>query len=64
MLALLLALALPAQSAPWKAGHVALIWQHSGAQRSVGPSVLTMLTRLLDDKPEAAELTLIGFEAK
>ncbi len=64
MLALLLALALPAQDAPWKASHVALIWQHSGAQRSIGPSVLTMLKRILDDKPAAAEVTLIGFEPK
>jgi len=64
MLALLLALALPAQAAPWKASYVALIWQHSGAQRSLGPSVLTMLKRLLDDKPESTDVTLIGFEAK
>lgn len=64
MLALLLALALPAQAAPWKASHVALIWQHSGAQRSLGPSVLTMLKRILEDKPEVTEVTLIGFEAK
>lgn len=64
MLALFLALVLPPQAASWKASHVALVWQHSGAQRSLGPSVRTMLRRLLDHKPESAEVTLIGFEAK
>ena len=64
MMALLLALALSAQAAAWKTNQVALVLQHSGAQRNLGQAITTLLNRLLEDKPEAVEITLLGFDPK
>ena len=64
LLAVLMAHALPAQTTPWKVSHVAIVLQHSGAQRSVGAAVMTMLKLLLNDKPEKVQVSLIGFDPK
>lgn len=64
MLALLLVLALVPQATSWKTNQVALVLQHSGAQRSLGQAITSLLNRLLQEKPDAVEITLVGFETK
>lgn len=48
----------------WKFSRVALVVQNSGALRPYGPAMVSLLHRLLASKPEAAELTVVGFERK
>ena len=60
----LLAVGLAQGDPSWKFSHVALVVQNSGALRPYGPAIVSFLDRLLAAKPEAAELTVVGFERK
>ncbi len=48
----------------WKPSHVAVVIQHSGSHRPNGQAIRGLLNRLLDTKPETAEVTIVGFEHK
>jgi hypothetical protein len=48
----------------WKVRHLAIVVQHSGAHRSVGQSITGMLTRIVGDKPDEAQITVVGFDAR
>lgn len=61
MTTLLLLLALQDPGA-WKAKSLSIVVQHSGAQRSMGPAILSLLQRILALRPEETEVGMVGFD--
>lgn len=52
------------QASSLKPSDVVLVVQHSGAHRAHGQAIRSLLSRLVDSKPETAEWTVVGFAEK
>jgi hypothetical protein len=62
LIALAAALFMPQDNGGWKAKRLAIVLQHSGAQRATGAGWISMITRILAMRPEKSEVALIGFD--
>src|SRR5579862_5331394 len=62
LIALAAALFAPQDSGGWKTKRLAIVLQHSGAQRATGAGWTSMITRILAMRPEKSEAAIIGFD--